>query len=49
MNDDQTTPVTVSALRAELVGWPDDAPLTITVPDRAQSSIAAILPIVGAG
>jgi len=41
--------LTIGRLRAELVGWPDDTPVTVAVPDREQPSIAAVLPIVSAG
>lgn len=44
-----TGPVTVGALRAELVGWPDDAPVTVAVPDTREPSIQAVLPVVAAG
>jgi len=42
-------PLTVGDLRAELVGWPDDAVLTVAVPDRSAPTMVAMLPVVAAG
>jgi len=41
--------MTAGELRAELVGWPDGVPVTVTVPDRQMPSMSAVLPIVRAG
>jgi hypothetical protein len=49
MTDDWIASLTIGELRTELVGWPDDVPVTVAVPDRHQPSMSAVLPIVGAG
>ncbi|NTW38536.1 MAG: hypothetical protein HGA44_01405 [Cellulomonadaceae bacterium] len=41
--------VTVGELRAELVGWPDDAPVTVDLPDRSDPGSSRVFPIVRAG
>lgn len=38
--------MTVGDLRAELVGWPDDAILTVAVPDPDGPTGAHVLPVV---
>ena len=43
---DKRRPVTVGELRAELVGWPDDAVLVVHLPDRADPDTRAVLPVV---
>jgi hypothetical protein len=40
---------TVGELRAELVGWPDEAMLVVHVPDRADPDTHAVLPVVAMG
>lgn len=46
---DELKPLTVGDLRAELVGWPDDTPLAVVVPDRDDPDSAAVLPVMAAG
>lgn len=41
--------VTVAELRAELLLNPDDAPVVVTMPDRAKTSIEAVHRVVSAG
>lgn len=46
---ERQTPITVAALRAELMLYADDTPVVVTVPDRAQPSIDAVHPVISAG
>ena len=41
--------LSVGELRAELVGWPDDALLMVHVPDRTDPGTHAVLPVVAVG
>ncbi|KQY44343.1 hypothetical protein [Cellulomonas sp. Root137] len=41
--------LTAAELLAEPLLYPDDAPVVVIVPDRAQPSIEAVRPIVSAG
>ncbi|WP_456786574.1 hypothetical protein [Cellulomonas sp. P5_C5] len=41
--------MTVGEIRAELLLYPDDAPVVVVVPDHGQPSISAVLPVVGGG
>lgn len=41
--------LTVGALRAELVGWPDGAVLVVCVPDPADPHAVTVLPVSAAG
>ena len=41
--------LTVGDLRAELVGWPDETPLVVAVPDRDDPDAVTVLPVVAAG
>lgn len=49
VNRDALKVLTIGDLRAELVGWPDDTPLVVVVPDRGNPDAVAVLPVVAVG